>query len=35
MIGTEEFNNESMRMNAASMICGKNKEFKLKRFAGE
>ena len=29
MIGTEEYNNESTRMNAASMIYNKNKEFKL------
>ena len=29
IIGTEEFNNESMRINVASMICDKNKEFKF------
>ena len=29
IIGTEESNNESIRMNAASMICDKNKEFKF------
>ena len=32
MIGTEESNDESMRMNAASMICDKNKEFIFKGF---
>ena len=35
MIGTEEFNNESMRMNADSMICENNKEFKFKSFSLE
>ena len=29
MIVTEEFNNETMRMNAAPMICDKNKLLKL------
>ena len=33
MIGTEESNNKSMRMNAASVICDNNKEFKFKSFA--
>ena len=32
MIGTEEFNNESMKMNAVSIMCDKNKELKLKVF---
>ena len=33
MIVTEEYNNESMRMNEDSMICENNKEFKFKRFS--
>ena len=32
MIGTEEYNNESMRINEASMICDKSKEVKFKCF---
>ena len=35
MIGTEESNNETMRMNAYSIICDKNKEFKFKGFSEE
>ena len=30
MIVTEESNNESMKMNAAPMICGNSKEFEFK-----
>ena len=30
MIGTEEYNNEIMVMNEASMICKNNKEIKFK-----
>ena len=33
MIGTVEDNDESMRMNAASMICYKKKEFSFKSFS--
>ena len=33
VIGTEESNNVSMRMNSASIICEKNKEFKSNCFA--
>ena len=33
MIGTEEYNNESTIMNAASIIYDKNKEFKTRSFA--
>ena len=33
IIGTEEYNNEIMRMNTASMIYDKNKEFKFKSFS--
>ena len=32
MIGTEEYNNGSMRINAASMICDNNKKFKFDFF---
>ena len=35
MIGTEKPNNEIMRMNAASMICDKNQEFKFESFSKE
>ena len=34
MIGIEESNDESMRMNASSMICDKKKELKFKHFSG-
>ena len=33
MIGTEEYNNKSMRMNETSIICDNNKEFKIKSFS--
>ena len=32
MIGTEECNNKSMRMNSASIIFDKNKEFRFKNY---
>ena len=35
MIGTEKSNNESMIMNAASIICDTNQDFKFKSFAEE
>ena len=35
MIGTEEYNNESMRMNSYSMICDTNRGLKLFFFAEE
>ena len=35
IICNEESNNESMMINAASMICDKNKEFKFKCFSEE
>ena len=33
MIGTEEYNNEIIRMNEASIICANNKWFKSKSFS--
>ena len=35
MIGTEEYNNEIMRTNTASMMCDNNKELKFNIFAEE
>ena len=32
MTGNEEHNNESMRINVASMICDQNKEFNFNFF---
>ena len=32
MIGTKEANNESMRINAASIMCDKNRVFNFKTF---
>ena len=32
MIGTEEYNNENIRINEASMICERKKEFQFKSF---
>ena len=35
IIGTGEYNNEIIRMNSASMIYDKNKEFRFSFFAEE
>ena len=35
MIGIEEYNNESIRMNTASRTCDNNKETKLKYLSKE